>query len=176
MNRYEELPEEAWYLVQCKPRQEARALEHLDRQGFECFYPSVGIETTLKAGKTRHQEQPLFPGYLFIHLGLHDNWSTLRSTRGVNRIVGFCNRPCRVNDSIIEHLRQRCALGGSAGIARDDEKGIQTKAGPLAEMDAIFLSMDGEKRVMLLLNMLDREQQAQVRLASLRVNGVKSAA
>jgi hypothetical protein len=26
-----------WYLVQCRARQDERALEHLQRQGFECY-------------------------------------------------------------------------------------------------------------------------------------------
>ncbi len=28
-----------WYLIQTKPRQEARAEEHLRRQQFECYRP-----------------------------------------------------------------------------------------------------------------------------------------
>ena len=28
-----------WYVIQCRARQEERALEHLERQGFECYRP-----------------------------------------------------------------------------------------------------------------------------------------
>lgn len=153
----------AWYLVQCKPRQEGRAQEHLDRQGFECFYPTTWV-ATLKAGKVNKRMQPLFPSYLFIRLGSQDNWTALRSTRGVSRVVSFAGQPCRVHDAIIEHLIQRCTdtAGGSALNPGDK---IQVKVGPYAEMEAIFLAMDGDERVMLLLNMLNREQQVRVPLS-----------
>lgn len=44
MNNHREMPEVAWYLIQCKPRQENRAGEHLARQGFESFSPTTRVE------------------------------------------------------------------------------------------------------------------------------------
>lgn len=163
MNPPMELPEIAWYLVHCKPRQEGRAREHLDRQGFECFYPTLWVET-LKAGKVNRRMQPIFPGYLFIHLRAQDNWTALRSTRGVSRVVSFCGQPCRVHDAIIEHLMQRCA-GTAERTALNPGDKVQVKVGPYAEMEAIFLVMDGDERVTLLLNILNREQQIRVPLS-----------
>jgi len=152
----------AWYLVQCKPRQEGRALEHLQRQDFECFCPNMWVET-LKAGRMERRWQPIFPGYLFIHLRAQDNWAALRSTRGVRRIVGFPGRPCQVHERIIERLKQPCA-GALNRAALNPGDRVQIKVGPYAELSAIFLAMNGEERVMLLLNLLNREQQIQVPL------------
>nr|MBF0682011.1 transcription/translation regulatory transformer protein RfaH [Pseudomonas sp.] len=45
---------------------------------------------------------------------------------------------------------------------------VQIRLGEFADMEAIFVSMDGEERVMLLLSLLNREQQIQVGLASIR--------
>ncbi len=156
----------AWYLVQCKPRQDARALEHLARQGFECFWPCLTVES-LKGGRLRQLEQPLFPGYLFIHLGMDDNWVSLRSTRGVSRIVGFSGSPCPVDDQIIDHLRVRCSQREGAPLLRPGEA-VRITSGPLADMDAIFLAMDGEQRVLLLLNLLNRQQRVPVPLLDIQ--------
>ena len=50
-----------WYCVHTKPRAEAQALEHLQRQGFECLLPrlqrrgagSLLLETWLAAARAR---------------------------------------------------------------------------------------------------------------------------
>ncbi|MBT8768534.1 transcription/translation regulatory transformer protein RfaH [Metapseudomonas boanensis] len=165
MNSKMKIPEFAWYLVQCKTRQDERAREHLLRQGFGCFCPTMDVET-IKRGKLRRLCQPMFPGYLFIHLHAQDNWTALRSTRGVSRIVSFAGQPCRVSDEIIRHLMQRCATAAETAVLSPGDK-VHVKVGPYAEMDAIFLSIDGEERVMLLLNILNREQQVRVPLSHL---------
>ncbi|TBU86713.1 transcription/translation regulatory transformer protein RfaH [Phytopseudomonas dryadis] len=165
MNTHMELPEIAWYLIQCKPRHDEQAWEHLNRQGFECFCPHIRKET-IRAGKVRKISQPLFPGYIFIHLKAQDNWVKLRSTRGVSKVVGFCGRPCRIDDEIIERLKQRTAQEPETKALNPGDK-VQIKTGPLADMDAIFLAMDGEQRVMLLLSILNREQHVRLPLSHL---------
>ena len=37
MNAIAEHTAKAWYLLQCKPKQDERAEEHLQRQGYACF-------------------------------------------------------------------------------------------------------------------------------------------
>lgn len=165
MNRQMDLPDVAWYLVQCKSRQDERAQEHLLRQGFDCFCPAMSCET-IKGGRIKRLTPPMFPGYLFIHLHAQDNWTALRATRGVSRIVSFSGQPCRVPDDIIGHLMQRCAIATVFTALNPGDK-VQVKVGPDAEMAAIFLAMDGEERVMLLLNILNREQQVRVPLSHL---------
>lgn len=166
VNRQTELPTSGWYLLQCKARQDARALEHLDRQGFECFAPTITRET-IRAGQLRQLQQPLFPGYVFIRMGADESWLSLRSTRGVNRVVAFCGQPCLVRDSIIDHLKMRCAAMTHTPALTPGDR-VQIKVGAFADMEAIFLSMDGEERVMLLLSFLNREQRIQVGLASVQ--------
>src|SRR5690606_22480873 len=157
-----ELPTSAWYLLQCKPRQDARAQEHLDRQGFECFAPTLTRET-IRAGKLRQLQQPLFPGYVFIRMSGDDSWLSLRSTRGVSHVDGFCGQTCGVRDSYNDHLKQGCAVKTNDPLLMPGDR-EQIKVGEFADMEAIFLSMDGQERVMLLLSMLNREQHIQVGL------------
>lgn len=157
------LPAKRWFLLQCKPRQDGRALEHLERQGFECFAPSCSVQT-IRTGKLRLREQPLFPGYVFIRMGMQDSWLALRSTRGVTRVVAFCGQPCQVQDAIVEHLQHRCATAEMHRALNPGDR-VQIQVGDFADMEAIFLSMDGDERVMLLLNLLNRQQRVQVLLA-----------
>ena len=63
-----------WYLVQSKPRNEARALENLLRQGYETYLPLIEVER-LQRGKLLKKQEPLFSRYLFLHLEEgNDNW------------------------------------------------------------------------------------------------------
>lgn len=54
-----------WYVVHCKPREDERALEHLSRQGYECYRPVRTVER-LRHGRRQVVKEALFPGYLFI--------------------------------------------------------------------------------------------------------------
>ncbi len=145
-----------WYLIQTKPRQELRAEEHLRRQHFECYLPQKSTD-----GTTR---EPLFPGYLFIHLDRHqDNWYPIRSTRGVARVVAFGGEPTPVQDGLIEQLRQRLAQQEkSASQSFQPGERVQIRGEGFEEIVAIFLSNDGQHRAVILLNLLQRQQRVRV--------------
>jgi transcriptional antiterminator RfaH len=157
----------AWYLVHCKPRQDERAEENLLRQGYTCYRPQHSCERIVRSRRLIVAES-LFPGYLFIQLAADANWAPLRSTRGVNRIVGFGGIPLRLDDRLITHLRQRTATATKPALAAGDS--VRITQGGFAELDAIFVAMDGEQRVILLLNMLNRQQKISMPLVSIIKN------
>ncbi|WP_062267759.1 transcription termination/antitermination NusG family protein [Endozoicomonas arenosclerae] len=78
--------EEGWYLLKTRPRQEQRAQENLETQGFDVYCPFVKMRI-----KGLLKEEILFPGYVFLYLDLKDldRYHKIRSTRGVNEIVYF---------------------------------------------------------------------------------------
>ncbi len=157
-----------WYLLLCKPRQDARAEENLLRQGYSCFRPLLYREK-LSGGRIRKVEESLFPGYLFIQLSAQDNWTPLRSTRGVNRLVAFNGYPLPVSAKLVEQLRlrsQQVAVQTAVPALQAGEK-VRITEGPFAELEAIFHSMDGLQRAVLLLNMLNRQQTIRLPLSSL---------
>ncbi|MEL7938653.1 transcription/translation regulatory transformer protein RfaH [Pseudomonas delhiensis] len=154
-----------WYLVQCKPRQAPRALEHLERQGYQCVLYTHQIER-LQKGKLQQLTEPLFPGYLFIQLDrVDDNWLPIRSTRGVSQIVGFGGRPTPVPDSVIVKLNSRPSTSFPA-LHTGDRVSIADPA--LQTLEAIFLETDGEGRVLLLLRFLQRNIALKAPLSLIR--------
>ncbi len=150
-----------WYLIQTKPRQEARAEEHLLRQHFECYRPIKGPSRVPNNPRTG---EALFPGYLFIRLDCtHDNWYPIRSTRGVSRVVTFGGQPTPVRDELIEQLRQRLAQAqDKPTVPFTPGERVQVSGGSFSEIEAIFVSSDGEERSVILLNLLQREQKVRV--------------
>lgn len=156
-----------WYLIQCKPRQDARAEEHLRNQHFPCYRPVRPIEA-MRRGKRVTVDESLFPGYLFINLcQTTDSWHSIRSTRGVARLVTFCDRPVAVPSDIIGDIRQRLAANEAQPLFVPGTPVIVTD-GPFRDLEAIFDKTDGEERAIILLSMLQRQQQISVPVRMLR--------
>ncbi len=148
-----------WYLIHCKPRQDARALENLERQAFECYRPVRQLERLCDGRKFLAQE-PLFPGYLFIRLdAVNANWYPIRSTRGVHQIVRFQEYPVPVHDEIIDSIRVRLAEGSARAPCLKPGESVRITQGPFSQLEAIFGAADGAERVVLLLNILQSDQR-----------------
>lgn len=153
-----------WYLVQCKPRQDERAEENLLRQGYRCSRPVCRREK-LQRGQLLRVQESLFPGYLFIHMPQGSNWAPLRSTRGVARVVSFGGRPLAVRDELITQLRERAETHTIATFNPGDKVAIIDQG--FSGIESIFMTMDGDERVILLINLMNRQQQISLPLASI---------
>ena len=155
-----------WYLVQTKPNQEVRAEENLSRQGYVCFRPQRERKAS---GRSRAgASESLFPGYLFIQLNdVNDNWYPIRSTRGVNRIVSFGAQPTAVSEGIIDDIRQRLTEPAEPAPSHRPGETVRVQYSQALEMDAVFLSADGNERAIILLRILQREQRVSVALDQL---------
>ena len=159
-----------WYLVQCKPRQELRAVENLRNQLFPCYCPQHSAEK-IRHGKKTVIQQPLFPGYIFINLcKLNDNWHSIRSTRGVLRLVTFANEPLAVPDEIIDRLQARLSNADQQPMFAEGAP-VTITDGPFKDLDAIFCKADGDERAIILLNLLHRQQRMKVPLNALKSSG-----
>jgi transcriptional antiterminator RfaH len=157
-----------WYVIQCRARQEERALEHLERQGFECYRPLYEKERIWR----RHKQltsTALFPGYLFIRLDrVNDNWLPIRSTRGVIQIVRFNEYPLPLGDAIVEALRQRTENKRIREPYLRSGDRVDIIDGSFSGLEAIFVTNDGDERVMLLLSILQSEQTLSFPIESVR--------
>lgn len=146
-----------WYVIHAKPRQEQRALENLVRQGFQAWLPMIEVEK-VRRGKLSRVMEPMFSRYLFIQLDkTQSNWSPIRSTLGVNKLVSFGNVPAVVPDSLIERLRQTDGLQREYLLKEGDA--VQFVSGPLQGMEGILQQRDGELRAMVLIELISQPQK-----------------
>lgn len=99
-------------------------------------------------GTRKPSEKSLFPGYLFIYLEEGANWAPLRSTRGVARLVSFGGLLLPVEGTLIAQLQERSIRKTAQPLLQPGDT-IRISEGPFAELDAIFLCMEGERRVVL---------------------------
>ena len=147
-----------WYVVRCKPREDARALENLTNQGFQAFSPRCVV--TRRVGTVRRKvTEPMFPGYVFVELSptVHD-WGVLRSTRGVMYLVRFGMQAPRVPDDVIRGIRELDGLEPDAPGARFKAGDrVRLLDGPFTGMEGVFSQRDGELRAAVLLEYMQRQ-------------------
>ncbi|WP_273426593.1 transcription/translation regulatory transformer protein RfaH [Marinobacter sp.] len=157
----------SWYVLQHKPAQGDRALAHLQNQDVACFYPKVSVER-IRVGKRTVKLEPLFPGYLFVHLEPTDPmWSKLRSTRGVLRVVGFRNKPAALSDEVVEQIRQSLNAVEEQGGIKPGQV-VRLSEGAFDGVDAIFQAYDGEERAIVLINFMQKQQCVNVAVSALK--------
>jgi transcriptional antiterminator RfaH len=164
----------AWFLVRSKPRQEALALTHLVRQGYESYLPLFAAEKLVRRKPTVVQE-PMFARYLFVRLdtsGQGQSWSPIRSTVGVSELVCFGSRPARVDAALIATLREReMAQQADPDALFAAGESVRITEGAFAGLEAIYQMNDAEGRAMVLLDLLSKPVAMTIDAASLRKVG-----
>ena len=150
----------AWHLVHTKPRQERTALENLERQGYAAYLPLLRVSTRSRR-RTTTSIVPMFPRYLFVHLRpTHDNFSPIRSTIGVSRLVRFGDGYALLPDALIASLRTRADEQGIIEAREQDlllGDPVIILDGAMAGYEAIFSETVGKARMALLLQIVDRQ-------------------
>ena len=152
-------PATFWFAVFSKPRREVEATEQLERQGYLAFLPRVCSRRQLR-GQWRDVIEPMFPRYLFLQAVLgQDDLRPIRSTRGVIGLVRFGGEPQPVPEAVMAELRRLCP--GSDGVLELPAPLVPgarvcVLEGPFAGCEAELLSLDGERRALVLLELLGR--------------------
>lgn len=146
-----------WYVVQVKPRQEARAVRHLALSAIITFLPYVEVSRRRASGKAKYLE-PLFPGYVFTRLAAFDrvpaSWNVVRWAPGVLRILAVGLTPVAVPENIVEEIGRQTSEHGFVRLPSPLVSGarVRVRSGPFADLEAVFdrpLSRSGRVRVLL---------------------------
>lgn len=156
MNASVSLIDPSWYLVQTKPRQEFRALEHLEIQHYQCFLPTLEVEK-VRRGKVSKVIEPLFSRYLFIQLDrVTSNWGQVRYTRGVSKLVAFGNNFATVAEHIIDAFRHPTEHRYVPMFSPGDR--VVIDSGPFFGIEGIYQIADGEARALVLIELINQPQ------------------
>ena len=151
-----------WYLIKTKPRQENVAIKNLENQKYSTYCPIVTIN---------NKQVVLFPGYIFILLDKKtDNWSPIRSTKGVVNFVRFGLNFAQVPDTVIEFLKTNQLINKEKLINLNKFKSgdkVQITDGVFKNCVAIFKSSKAEERVILLMNLLGQQQAINIKQESI---------
>ncbi len=147
-----------WVLIYTKAKEEKKAKENLQRQGFKTFLPLILASN--KESKHKYLV-PIFPRYLFAQINLEtDNWSSIQSSYGVSKIVMFSDKFTFIPNDTIKLIQDKL---DESGVYKEDvsivdyQEGdsVTIKEGRFAGIDAIFLSNKSKDRVRLLMKLLN---------------------
>ena len=157
----------AWYVVHTKPRQEGRALENLQNQGFTCYLPTMQVQK-LRNQRVQVVTEPMFSRYLFIQLDdTTQNWGPIRSTLGVSKLVSFGPQPAKVPPEFVAFLKEAPPETLERMFAPGDI--VKVAAGPLQGLEGKYLAHDGETRAFVLIELLGQPQKIIMAVEALRV-------
>lgn len=146
-----------WYVVQVKPRQEARVVRHLALSAIITFLPYVEVLRRRGSGKAKYLE-PLFPGYLFTRLApvgrVPAIWNAVRWAPGVLRILAIGSTPVPVPEDMVEAIGRQTSEHGFVRLPSPLVNGarVRVRSGPFEDLEAVFdrpLSRSGRVRVLL---------------------------
>ena len=151
-----------WYVVQTKPRKESVAVENLERQGYKVYCPQI-MQAKHRQQRWKKVTAPLFPRYLFVQLDIGvDDFAPIRSTIGVLGLVRFGNNPAVMPQHLIGAIQQQeQRIFTQAKIQPNWKPGdrVEILTGPFAGLNGIFEKADNEERVIILLEMLGRNNR-----------------
>jgi len=114
-----------WYLARTEPQAEYLAAQELARDGFEIFFPRVKTSHP----RFRHEDEPLFPGYIFIRFGAE---AEARPTfRQGHRMLGWVRFggeiPSVPDDVMAEITRRTDEINGGTGLWRKFQLGEKVR-------------------------------------------------
>jgi transcriptional antiterminator RfaH len=153
-----------WLVAQIKPKCHELAFRNLERQGFETFFPKMKV-TIKKKNKFISKNESLFPGYGFVGVDLQNfNWTKINSTYGVSKLLSFNNKPSEVPLGLIVELKKRFQDNIDPIINEKLKRGdsIKLNNGPFAEFFASVESVDSNKRIYVLLEVMGGPRKLEI--------------
>src|SRR5215831_4287094 len=158
----------AWYVLRTKPRSEAIAANHLQHKEIVTYFPryAASREHPTQPPAKGLPTEPLFPGYLFAHLDLSQQFHLAAWAPGVRNFLTFGDGLADpVDPEVIECLRRR-AGGGEifrplATLRAGDQ--VEVTRGPFAGLLAVIdRPIPAAGRVRILLEILRRQTRVEL--------------
>jgi transcription antitermination factor NusG len=97
-----------WFAVYTTPRHEKRVAQHLGQRQIEFYLPLYRSERKWSDGSRVTLDLPLFPGYLFVHIGRTERVRVLDVPGALAVVGGTGGQPAPLPDAAIDALR--CGL------------------------------------------------------------------
>lgn len=151
-----------WYALYTYPRHEKCVAEQMEQRAISSFLP---LYRSIRRWKDRRKELELalFPGYVFVRIGLQDRLRVLQLP-SVVRFVSFNNQPAALPEAEIEQLRDRLARGACLEPHPYLRVGCRVRVcrGPMAGLEGIVVRRKERFRVVFSLDLIMRSVAVEV--------------
>jgi transcriptional antiterminator RfaH len=158
-----------WCVCKAETQRELIAQRHLERGGFETYYPRIKVAPNIVRRDGRShlapRIEPLFRSYLFVRIA--EQWHAVRRTIGVTAVLLNGERPAVIGDPYIDELRSREGPDGLVRLLRQRPEfmpgdRVQITSGLMQGRFAIFQGMAAHERVLVPLAVLGSERRVQL--------------
>lgn len=153
-----------WFVVRTKAGDENRANTNLLHQEIETFLPLLK-DHYFRGGRMIQTIKPLFPNYLFAKLDLDLQYTKVKWTRGVSRILGNREGPVPISEIVVQTIQDRIGKDNLIELEVEMKEGdlVQVTSGPLKDLVGVFQKrMSGKDRVKILLNLIGVDVPVQI--------------
>jgi transcriptional antiterminator RfaH len=159
-----------WYCIRCKPKQEHIAAKSLSlHPEIASFCPRMRYRKSTSRGPVWFVDA-IFPGYIFAKFDAAEHLRLVRQTFGVADVVHFGNIIATLPDSAIEVIRKQMHGQEMVVLSNPTAAGESAKVldGPFKGLDVVVSRfMPSGKRVSILMDLLGRTVEAEVKLSNL---------
>jgi transcription antitermination factor NusG len=143
-----------WYALYTRSRHEKFVDGELRKKGIETFLPLRKI-TRHWSDRVKKIEEPIFSGYLFVHIPLRNQLEVLQA-RGSVRLVGSNSTPTPVSERELEAVRHFIQVDISADpypyLAQGDR--VYVRSGPLKGVEGFIVRKNKHTRLVISLDLL----------------------
>jgi transcription antitermination factor NusG len=145
-----------WYAVYTRANHEKRVGDQLRERCVEYFLPLYERERCWKDRRVNLQT-PLFPGYVFVQIALHDRLRILQ-TPGVVHLVGFGGHPAPLPQEDIQAIQnclsQRLQVEPHTYLSVG--RRVRVERGPLQGLGGVIVRRKNRLRFILSFDLLQR--------------------
>lgn len=120
---------ENWYIVQCNPNCERKAVAEIRRAGFRTHMPRLArVRRHHRTGDPIIKRRPLMAGYIFMRFPGPVNWYALRQCQGVKGVLYIDGHPYampRADVATIMRAQRSMSFedGQTRGVRKELRKG-----------------------------------------------------
>jgi len=147
----------SWFAIQTKPCRESFASKNIAKLGIEVLLPQMRWERLIR-GCAQSASKPLFRGYFFSRFCPEAFFESVKTTRGVLRVVNAGRIPIPVPEEVIQEIQDRIQEDGLIRIQPPIlAPGVRVKIqnGPFeGMMGRVERELDDHKRVAIFLEAL----------------------
>lgn len=151
-----------WFIVQCNPNCERKAVAEMRRAGFRAHMPRLAtVRRHHRTGEPIIKRRPLLVGYVFMRFPGEPNWYALRQCQGVKGVLYIDGKAYQMSrEHVAQIMRVQRSMefedGPTRGVRRELRKGRadvrdaqrKAKLGGMQPGRHITAPMSGAERVL----------------------------
>jgi transcription antitermination factor NusG len=152
-----------WFAVYTSPRHEKRVSHYMDLREIEHYLPLYQTKRKWNNGLNVTLDLPLFPGYLFIHIGQSERVRVLQVPGVLSILGGTGGHPASMPEAEINALRSGLPLRNAEPhpLLIVGQR-VRIRSGALAGMEGLMVRRKNSLRVVLTMELIQRSVAVEV--------------